>query len=87
MNVGDYVIVIDEFDNKYIIKNKIAKIIGEYKGRYTELYRLEFIEYIDGHSSDNHGKYGYCWNVPKNLCIPATNTIAALLSKRGEDSS
>lgn len=88
MNVGDYVVVTDEFDDNDRIKGKMAKIIGTRRStNYPVLYRLEFEEWVNGHSSDGYGKYGYCWNVPKELCQPVDNSIKVLLKIRGENSS
>lgn len=80
---GDYVLVIDEYDDNESIKNKIAEIIY-IDTNYKDCYLLQFEDYIHGHSGSGKGKDGYCWWVESDCFIPVKDSIKCLLIKRGD---
>lgn len=57
----DYVSWFSFIKDKYLV----GKILSHNK----YIISIEFITYIDGHECSGEGRYGYCWNAPRNSVV------------------
>lgn len=83
MQIGDLVIVREEYDDNYNIIDKVGEVIC----KDSRTICVQFFDYINGHDGVG-GKDGYCWWVPKKICdiVDKKQSIRYYLERR-EDSS